>query len=82
MDSHHTGVLLAGLVGFMVGGILADTVTRFARVLIATGTIGGFLGGAVGAMLNRDVTDTAAAGSGLGVAFGLVIVLIDPLVGG
>jgi hypothetical protein len=82
MHGHQAATaVLAGLAGFLLGGLVAERLTQVAQTLIAFGSLGAILGAAVGAVTERDVATAAAVGGGVGVGVGVGVVVLDALVG-
>ncbi len=67
-DGPHPAV--AAVAGFLLGGVVVDSFTNVATVLIAGGTLGGMIGAVYGALRTDADAERAA---GFGGAFGLVL---------
>jgi len=71
--------LVAGLAGLVLGGLLAERATELAALLVAWGTVGGFLGAGWAALTRRSVTRWTGYGGLLGVGFAILIAVFDAL---
>lgn len=79
MSGRHDPMLV-GLSGFLLGGVIVDTFTEVASVLIAGGTLGGMTGAIYGAMRREaDAEHAAGAGGAVGLVAASFVLLIDAL---
>jgi hypothetical protein len=82
MHSNFTNALLGALVGFVIGGIVTDAVASVTQALISSGSLGAMLGASLGGIRNADIPRWGAVGGGIGLIFGLVLLLANLIVGG
>lgn len=82
MAGSGPSILLAAIAGFLLGAFFVDAVEDVGRVVITLGAIGGFAGAGIAGVLDRDVTRWGAIGGGLGLALGVLVAIVDAIVGG
>ncbi|MDX6633191.1 MAG: hypothetical protein QOG26_1196 [Solirubrobacterales bacterium] len=83
MDSHATpSVIVAALIGFLTGGVVARTIQDVGGILVVTGAVGGFIGGGLAVITGWDPTRGAAAGGLAGLLVGVLVFVADLLIGG
>jgi hypothetical protein len=71
---------LAGVIGgLLIGGLLADRATEIGALLVAWGTLGGFVAGGYAAIQHHSVTRWTAVGGLAGIGFGVALVVVDAL---
>ena len=77
MDGNQATALLTGLIGFVLGGLLAQRFLDFTSVVLASVTIGTTIGAAYSAVVDRDITKFAAIGGGGGLVVGMLLGIVD-----
>jgi len=82
MHGNYTNALLGALVGFVIGGIVTDAVANMTQTLISSGSLGAMLGASLGGIRNADIPRWGAVGGGIGLLFGLLLLLSNLIVEG
>jgi hypothetical protein len=79
MNDNVLSALAGAIGGLLIGGLLADRATEIGALLVAWGTLGGFVAGGYAAIRHHSVTRWTAVGGLAGIAFGVALVLVDAL---
>jgi hypothetical protein len=79
MNDNLLSALAGAIGGLLIGGLLADRATEIGALLVAWGTLGGFVAGGYAAIQHHSVTRWTAVGGLAGIAFGVALVAVDAL---
>jgi hypothetical protein len=79
MNDNLLSALAGAIGGLLIGGLLADRATEIGALLVAWGTLGGFVAGGYAAVQHHSVTRWTAVGGLAGIALGVALVLVDAL---
>jgi hypothetical protein len=79
MNDNVLSALAGAIGGLLIGGLLADRATEVGALLVAWGTLGGFVAGGYAAIQHHSVTRWTAVGGLAGIAFGVALLLVDAL---